>query len=570
MKKTLAIILVAVMLLSTLVSLVVPAAAAEEGNWDVFLTATATDDDPDKNPPLPGYYYDETGLHTVSPDYTNYNPKFTVTSKEMYNIKNFSMTVVVHDYCQNGDNWLSFSLWSESNGISQGDTSGKYGDGWTSLIRGLGQGVNRFESWNQTIGGRSGKQVFQAIDGTQMTPIVFDQNVDEATGDFTITFAITDGVVTVNGMTVGAGTDKLISERFKEGLAYVAVTINNTDASGEYHPTISITDVNGSVPTGSDSRDAESKNREIAPIVPSDTVPANTPAIWFDGTLEATNDKLPKGSNCEIVYGDDNKSMKVIANDSLFYMQFQIPDTVSYEAADFRYIAFVFKNFCTCNIAEGETPNDACLNTETCNIWYYAGKLSSPGNDCVGPIANYYWVTPTDDEGNTTTDDYYTVAVFPVYHEAWTGRINGFRLDVSNFGNYGVDGKNSFDIVGCGIFASGGDITGYVQGLGLNTEWLEIDYPIGGEETCFCFDGDDDGLCDYCGEPVAGEEDTEEDTTVEDTTEEITTKKPAEVATEAPAATEEKSGCGAMVSMSVLSLVALAGAGMVSLKKKEN
>ena len=91
-----------------------------------------------------------------------------------------------------------------------------------------------------------------------------------------------------------------------------------------------------------------------------------------------------------------------------------------------------------------------------------------------------------------------------------------------------------------------------------------------GTPVCQHRDADDDGLCDYCGKPVEVEDTTEEDTTVEDTTEEVTTKKPAEVATEAPAATEEKKGCGATVSMSVLSLVALAGAGMVSFKKKEN
>ena len=574
MKKTLAVILVAVLLLSTLVSLVVPAAAAEEGNWDVFLTATSVDEDePEKNPPLPGYYYDETGFHSVSPDYTNYNPKFTVTSKQMYNIKDFSMTVVVHDYCPTNDNWLSFSIWSESNGISQGDTSGKYGDGWTSLIRSnpsTGE-VNRFESWNMTKGGRSGKQVFSAIDNTQVAPIVFEPIIDEATGDFTITFAITNGVVSVNGTVIGAGTDKIISERFKEGLAYVAVTLNNTDNTGTYFPTISITDVNGSVPTGSDSRAAESKSREIAPIADPSTVPEHTPAIWFDGSLEATNKALPKGSNCEITYADDNKSMKVIANDALFYMQFQLPDDVSYGADDFSYIAFIFKNFCTCTTDPEANLNDVCANTETCNIWYYAGGLSSPGGSCVGPIASYYWVTPTDENGEATTTDYYTVAVFPVIHDEWTGRINGFRLDVSGFSNYGIDGMNSFDIVGCGIFATGADVTGYVKNQGYNTEWLEIDYPLDGSGNCFHIDMDEDGLCDWCFEEM--EVETEIETETE--TEEVTTKAP-ETTTKAPETTtaattteETKSGCGATVSMSVLGLVALAGASMTCFKKKD-
>ena len=575
MKKTLAVILVAVLLLSTLVSLVVPAAAADEGDWDVMLTASAADaDDPDKNPPLAGYYYDETGFHSVSPNYANYNPKFSVVSKEMYNIKDFSMTIVVHDYCTSGDNWLSFTLWSDCNGFAQGDTSGKYGDGWTSLIRAGGDGnVNRFESWNQTKGGRSGKQSFTNIDGTQLAPVVFEPIVDEATGDFTITFAITDGVMSVNGSVVGSGTDKLVAERFKEGLAYVGVTIHNTDASGNYFPTISIKDVNGSVPTGSDSRAAESKERVFGEEIDPSTVPEYTPAIWFDGSLEATNTKLPTGSNCDITFADDNQSIKVTAEAEAFYMQFEIPDAITYNADHFGYIAFIFKNFCTCTVAEGESLNDACSGAEMGSIWYCAGEVTSPRNDCAGPIATYYWVTPTDEDGNVTSDDYYTVAVFPIMNEFWTGRIHGFRMDVGAFKNYGVEGQNTYEIMGAGVFKSGSDVTGFVKNfrnLGLNTEWLEIDYPLNGEIPCYCFDGDDDGLCDYCGKPVEVEDTTEEDTTVEDTTEEVTTKKPAEVATEAPAATEEKKGCGATVSMSVLSLVALAGAGMVSFKKKEN
>ena len=592
MKKTLAIILVAVMLLSTLVSLVVPAAAEEAGNWEVYLTATSVDNPPEKNPPLPGYYYDEAGFHTISPDYTNFNPKFSVTSKEMYNIKDFTMTIVVHDYCAKNDNWLSFSIWSESNGMSQGDTSGKYGDGWTSLIRGDAAAgtLNRFESWDMRKGGRSGKQVFSAIDNTQIAPVVFEQNVDAETGDFIITFSIENGVVKVNGTPIGAGTDQVISDRFKEGLAYVSVTINNTDPSGEYFPTISVLDVNGSVPSGSDRREAEGKVREYGPMRDSDSVPANTPAVWFDGTLEATNDKLPRGSSCDITFADDNASMKVTAGANLFYMQFEVPDEISYKAEDFTYIAYIFKNFCTCNV---ENPNDDCTAGEVCNTWYCAGKLTAPGGTCVGPIPMFYHVTPVDENGAYTSDDYYTVAVYPIVHEEWTGRINSFRLDISGYANFGVEGKNSFDIMGAGIFRSGEDVCGFVsefRDLGLNTEWLEMDL----NTSCDHFDFDEDGLCDICNEemptepPVSGEVTTEEagnEVTTEPTagevtteegevsgSEEETTKKPA--ATTAAASSDEgeeevKKGCGSVVSMGALAIVAIVGTGLV-IKKKED
>ena len=531
MKKTLAIILVAVMLLSTLVALVVPAAAAGEGNWNVMLAATAEEGDP-KNPPLAGYYYDETGFHTSAPNYKDYNPKFSVVSKEMYNIKDFSMTVVVHDYSIVGDNWFSFTIWSDYNGFCQGYTDGDKGDGWTSLIRpGADGNVNRLESWNQTKGGRSGKQSFTNIDGTQNAPIVFEPIVDAETGDFTITFEIKNGVVSVNGSVIGAGTDSCIADRFTSGLAYVGVTVHNTDASGTHNPSVSIIDVNGMTPEGSDSRDPEGKVREIAPIAPSDSVPKNEPAIWFDGTLDATNVKLPTGSNCDIDFADDNESILITAGATAFYMQFEVPDNISYEAADFTYIAFIFKNFCTCNIEEGENLNDACTGAEVGSIWYCAGEVTSARNDCANPIPMYYNVTPMDEDWNYLYEDMYTVGIIAVANDLWAGRIHSLRLDVGFYNNYGVDGLNQFEIMGAGIFRSGDEMANFLddyKDLGFDTEYIRMDY----SSECDHFDWDEDGLCDICFEDmnadpgIPGEPETEAPET--------------EAPTEAPSETESE------------------------------
>ena len=591
MKKTLSIILTAVLILSALASLAVPAAAAEEGDWKVFLTATSVET-PENNPPLPGYFYDDTGFHTISPDYTNYNPKFSVTSKQMVNIKNFTMTVVVHDYCPTNDNWLSFSLWSECNGISQGDTSGKYGDGWTSLIRpNYATGaLNRFESWNQTIDKVANVQRFEAIDNTGMIPVEFPSNVDEATGDITVTFAITDGIVSVNGKVIGAGTDQAIATRFPEGLAYVAVTINNTDSTGTYYPTISIADVNGSVPQGSDRAQPESKSREFGELIPADSVPANTPAVWFDGTLNATNDKLPKGSNCDIGFADDNSSINVIATSHTFYMQFEVPDEITYEAADFTYIAIILKNFCACGTETDVNLHDVCVGSESCNLWYFAGNLSSAGGDCVETFSSdrIHLVSPVNEQGTPATEDFYTLVVLPIDHQDWVGRINGFRFDVLGYGNYTLEGRNSFDIMGAGIFRSVSDIVGFVkdfQGLGLNTQFLEVDL----DDSCFHFDIDNDGICDYCEAELnssedetntgdvtvdpSGSDDSENTTEAAEQTTEAETK-PAQKPAETTAAADDgddgnKGGCGSMVSMGALAIVAIIGAGAISFKKKD-
>ena len=69
MKKTLSIILASVMIISSMIALAVPAAAEQVGVWDVLLSETDNDKEYNKKPPLPGYYYDEKGFHTVSPNY---------------------------------------------------------------------------------------------------------------------------------------------------------------------------------------------------------------------------------------------------------------------------------------------------------------------------------------------------------------------------------------------------------------------------------------------------------------------------------------------------------------------
>lgn len=267
MKKTLSIILSVVLILSTLTALIIPASAEGEGDWDVVLRPVASQTDDKNNPPTPGYYYDETGFHTTSPTGYRYHegciigevefcPRFTVISKEPYDIENFSITVAIHDYQIEGDNWLSFSLWSDPRGPEQGDTSGKYGDGWTSLIRGdynTGK-VNRFESWDQTKGGRTGNQVFKGLDNTQLKPIVFDE-IRNDEGDRVITFSIEGNVVKINGVAIGDETNNCIKNRFTDSLAYVSVTFWNSKIATDYHPTISVIDVNGEIPTGSDSRE---------------------------------------------------------------------------------------------------------------------------------------------------------------------------------------------------------------------------------------------------------------------------------------------------------------------------
>ena len=598
MKKTLAIILVAVMLLSTLVALVVPAAAEGEGEWDAMLQAPYSEwEDREKVPPVPGYYYDETGFHTVSPDYTNFNPEFSVVGKELYDITNFSMTIVVYDYCTEGDNWLSFSVWSDPNGFAQGATTGEWGDGWTSLIRAKGDGkLNQFESWNQTIGGRQNTQQFVTIDGTQTAPVIFEEIITQDGGRL-ITFAIEEGVVKINGKPVGTGTDNCIQKRFTEGLAYVGVTIHNTDASGEYQPTISVIDVNGEVPTGSDSRAAESKVREYGPMIDSSTVPYGQPAVWFDATGEATNgDTLPTVASCRADYSEDNMNFLITAENSAFAVQWIVPDDITYQAADFTYMLVLFKNFCTCPLEEGQTPATSCTGAEGGAIRYCAGSVTAPNDECMQPTGLILDVTPRDEEGNPLGEDLYTAVVVKIIHEKYVDRIHSIRIDIAGFNSYSEDGKNTVEIMGAGLFRGAGEVVSYVSDfreLGLDSTPIVTahndcaadgcidldkdgycdacwnDMPV--EPGCEHVDEDEDNVCDLCGgelgetnstEPNSSEVSTEENS--EPTSENNTQNSTADSAT-----TEEKKGCKSAVSVGALAIVAILGTGLV-IKKKED
>ena len=504
MKKIISLILVSILMLSAMTSLIFTASAEEAtGNFDVLLSEDSERMPEEQKPPIPGYYYDENGFHTKSNGFKNFNPKFTVVSKEMYNIRNFSMTVVIHDYSVSGDNWFSFTLWSESNGFAMGDTSGKYGDGWTSVIRAREDGIlNRFESWNQTKGGRSGKQSFVSIDNTQNAPLRFEPNVDEETGDITITFSIVDGVLYVNNMIVGTNTDKVIFSRFKNDMAYVGVTLYNTDSSGEHTPSISITDINGSVPQGSDSREPENKVREIGEMRDSATIGANTPALWLDGSLEKTNNDFPADTRyCEVAFSDDNMNFSVTAQNHVFYMQFDVPDAISYNASDFTYFAAIFKNYCTCNLGEDESLVYGCTNTsESLHIRYCAGNVTAANDDCIQKVESFYNVTPENSE------DLYTVAVLPIVHDEWQGRINAIRLDFGNFESFfGVDGRNTFEIMFAGVFKTGEDVAGFVHSfrdMGFMASGISMDH---GEGNCYHMDTNEDGVCDMCFEDIITE-----------------------------------------------------------------
>ena len=82
MKKLIALVIAVIMVVSMVPVMALSTSAAVEGDWAV-LRNPQTYIDEEKGEivvPAPGYEYNSEGLMTISPDFTNYTPFFTVQS----------------------------------------------------------------------------------------------------------------------------------------------------------------------------------------------------------------------------------------------------------------------------------------------------------------------------------------------------------------------------------------------------------------------------------------------------------------------------------------------------------
>lgn len=562
MKKTLSIILASVIIISSLVAFALPISANQEyvlGAWDVMMPENAKNDS--NHPPLSGYYYNEEGFHTYSPDFSfehwgSERRTFTVVSKEKFDIKNFSMTIVVHDYFNDGsDNWLSFSVWSESNGMAQGNKSGKFGDGWTSLIRPGADGmVNRFESWNQTIGKRSETQVFLPLDDTAINPITFDPVIDEETDDFTITFAITDGVVTVNGTPIGSETDDCIAKRFDDGYAYIAVTLKNQDPTRyTYSPAISIIDVNGEVPYGDDRKEAES----LPCLPPAELLEYQ----WYTGIHEL---QFVDFQNCSgFTTSDKSLNITTSPNGSDFSLTIMPYNSLTWLIDDeFSYVVFLVKNLCTCD-SNGADASQHTL-TSLAQVNYYVCDCCEGHEDTVG-----YCVTPIDENGNHIVTDCYSLFAISPIDRIWSDEY-GLSLTFRNE----CDDSLSFDVIAVGFANDMIHIADSLSQMGLNGDSVR-----NGEPPVF---PNNNVKEEPTVEETTVEESTVEKTTVEETTVEETSVKETtveETSTKEPQSTEAQDvvtsdtastlyGCESSSSIGIISIVAIIGS-VALIKKKE-
>ena len=458
--------------------------------------------------PSPAAQYTENG-YEVSADFSSdkgETQRINIMTKKEQNLKReggISITVSVDQFKYDGDMWFSFSVW-DSPLVNQGDSTGKFGQGYTTLIRparAADQSNIFAENKSYPAGwggpGACGCQSFISdqsyYDKNNLFPELYAANRGSATnpctfnlfdwgngsletdfpaygpkfnedGSFEITFSILydskAGVynVSVNGYPINSAviTD-YFNHRFPEGNAYIGFSLqgSGTDCTSK----VTIKEYNGQVPTGTDRQEQTGGGEKRAEIIDSATVPEGEPVVFLDskntyGHMKETG-KIPNFD--KLTYTANNDGSFTITPQSTVgsYIHVTPSAQASYEADDFPYFAVMLRNFCTCSSEEVEDIHD-CLNGETLDTYYCAGKILKT-DDRYKLTTGVDFRYAADDEDCAAADgNDYKLFVFDYSDKNFTGIINYVQLGFNSI-LMGTE-RAKFDLCYAGFFRSEDDV----------------------------------------------------------------------------------------------------------------
>ena len=521
MKRILSVLLVTLMVLSLAAACVFSTSAALEGDWDTSRSANDYEDE-GSYCPAPGYHYDaELGFVMDPPVYAADNTPFVQAhTKKPLDLKanndgngySVNLQVTVLEYAYDGgemkDQWITFCLNSQPIATPG---SVDYGEGLCILIRGAGDGRAQVQPFY--VDKETGKS-FTPATAFPSVEVPFNSNDQEV---YTFTVKYVDGgyVFAVNGhefvadATLNAHFDRV----FADG-AYVNVVCQTGVKDTKIQ--LAITEWQGNLPVGDDSKDAEEDLRAKAPIADSATIPANEPAVLWDSTLRDFRKINLTGGTFEI---NEDGSVHIVTQTVSPYISFGIKSEVSYEASDFPYIAVLTKN-CWANSG---------------NVYYCAGDILAAEN-------NY---SENWDIEDTAYPEGWTLGImdFSDYNEdGWVGRINSIRVGFDFSAEDIADEEyNNFDVAFIAAFRSPEEAYAYTQA------WLTAK--------------------GYSADEVTTEESTTEEPTTAPESEpqdDVTTAPESEEATTEAPKTEK--ACGGIIGAGVIAIIAL-GACVVAKKK---
>ena len=349
MKKLIALVIAAMMVLSMIPVMAFTTAAADvEGDWHIWRDPEKYEDleEGDDIKPDPGYEYTDEGFVTICPDYTNYTPQFTTQTKEAQPLKDgFYMQIRIDEYPYGGedgqaDHWISFNI-SDRAGVKPGNID--FGNNWLSLIRGAGEGAAAAQSFltTMTTDEKVGSFAYQAAPNIEIP--MDDEGREIYT--FEVTYDGANYELKINGVVVSTqAISDALNAWITSGEYYVGVTLHAGVPDASANMTIlkhGTSAADAITPVGSDSLEPEQNMKVFAEIADPSTVEANTPALLWDATT-LTSD--PTGVDIKLVAQGDN-SYHVTATGGAPYWQWGIKSDKSYSIENFPVFSMVLKNF---------------------------------------------------------------------------------------------------------------------------------------------------------------------------------------------------------------------------------
>ena len=421
MKKIIALVICAVMILSLVPAVVLNASAAGEGEWITKRAPGQSDEElaekgEDKYQPAPGYHYDKEGFHTDSPNYKDITPHFYVRSREAVNLQDgVHLEVRIDEFSYKGvdpdtgaslgkDEWICLSLWG---GPQMVPGNPEYGSGWLILIRGEGNGKAQVEPhWTTGRNEDGSGGGFGACGAFVPVDVPMEDGKEIYTFDISWNGSTYD--ITVNGVACDGGGDKLPAALPNGSDAYITITAQTSLLDNDQQAAITILDFNGSVPSGTDSALPDENVNSFADFTPSEDIAAGDPCFLWDANCTCMR-KLPDtGSNCNINAKGDG-TVHITATANLVYFTAGPSSSYSYHAEDFPVLTMMLRNY---------NGNDG-------QFWYAAGQITGAQNDAVASWS--LWDEDYADEYEVNGDLYNLVCVdmSEIDPDRWTGRIHG-------------------------------------------------------------------------------------------------------------------------------------------------
>lgn len=594
MKKFLSVLLAATLVVATLVVVtIVPAAAADKGEWSVYaIKSQYLDGYADIMHDVPGYEYTEEGLKMIPSTWKDSNPYATFQTTDPVDLKEgVYLQVRVDEFTYDaGDKWFGFSIWDQQN-VELGKQGDDYGYGVETLIRIVGTSANDLAKYNPEDqstwpGAYNSLEWYKDLEEGQRIKCVNSANdklfqnnfVEKKDADgkvvvdengntvycpiLTLEIVWDDAsetyAISINGVPAPDSYNQAATDYFGErgDEAYIGFSLQNNTLGGTVGCTIlkwGTSAEDAEVPEGDDSAAPDKYSNEKAPLADPSNIAAGAPAITLNG-VRGESDVAGKPSSVlgnKIVVNEDGSVNLQASADNSANIKFVVDNDTSYAVEDFPIVIMITRNFCTCTYTDEDMDGvvDAyCKCTETANTLALIGDIVQEASQySARSNALAYW------EPYTVGDDFYHYFIFDWSTIAGVeGRINGLRIDFA--GMKGTDAeRNNLDICEIAFFRTAAEAEAYFAA------YLE---ELGGKV--------EPGTTTT--EPDTGNVTTEPDGSTDVTEPESETQTQA--GSSNPGKTEttktEKKGCGGVVGVGAIAVVAIAAAGLVSFKKKED